>query len=279
LLVSDGASEAMNENPYDRAFYDALRDGSARSARTVWPIVRELLAPRAPTSIIDIGCGDGMWLAEAMRALDTQDITGVDGDHVRSAGLLRIPEQRFVPCDLASGAGTLGMKVRERFDLAISLEVAEHLPRHAADEFVAAIVQFAPIVLFSAAIPGQGGENHVNEEWPEAWVQRFAANGFQAIDEIRFRIWKDDQVEFWYKQNLLLFASAEGLEGRPGLASLARETARRGVPGLVHPTLLQNYGGELESLKKAQAARSSRPRLWSRVVDRVLGAARRDEAT
>ena len=50
------------------------------------------------------------------------------------------------------------------FDLAISLEVAEHPPEEFAEPLVERLVTAAPFVLFSAAIPEQGGIHHVNEQ-------------------------------------------------------------------------------------------------------------------
>lgn len=230
------ANGAIN-GPYDRAFYERIREGSARSARATWPLVSELLAPRIPLSVVDIGCGDGSWLAEAMREFNTNDIVGVDGGYVSRSGALRIPQSAFLACDLATQVREIPGRLGRRFDLATSLEVAEHLPAGAADHLVDALVQLAPVVLFSAAIPGQGGDSHVNEQWPDAWVRRFAGRGFRPVDELRFRIWNLSEVEFWYKQNLLLFASEEGLEQRSLLSTFAAETGRRGVPALVHPDL------------------------------------------
>jgi hypothetical protein len=93
----------------------------------------------------------------------------------------------------------------ERFDLAISLEVAEHLPRRSASGFVRSLCQLAPIVLFSAAVPGQGGEHHVNEQWPEYWRQAFANHHFVMFDPFRPLLWHDERVAFYYRQNLFLF--------------------------------------------------------------------------
>lgn len=265
--MSDSTSEAGGVDTYDRAFYDRIRQGSSRSARIVWPLLKELLAPHPPRSIVDIGCGDGSWLAEATREFDTSDVVGVDGAYVRRSGTLRIAETAFLPFNLATQAKDLAHTLNRRFDLATSLEVAEHLPREAADAFVDALVQLAPVVMFSAAIPGQGGDSHVNEEWPDAWVSRFAVRGFKPIDELRYRIWNSNDVEFWYKQNVLLFASEEGFERHPGLARAAEETQRRGVPGLVHPDLLGVRDEAMRALTELHAKPIFRA---AGMADRVL---------
>ena len=125
---------------------------------------------------------------------------------------LLIPTDRFLRCRVGET-----LPVEERFDLAISLEVAEHLPQTHAAAFVGELTRLAPAVLFSAAIPGQGGLNHVNEQWPDYWAALFEAQGFQPIDTLRWRIWGDDQITWWYKQNLLLFAADDALAANPRL--------------------------------------------------------------
>ena len=61
---------------------------------------------------------------------------------------LRIAPQDFQVQDLRRS-----FRLERRFDLALCLEVAEHLPAKAADAFVASLVELAPVVVFSAAMP------------------------------------------------------------------------------------------------------------------------------
>lgn len=91
------------------------------------------------------------------------------------------------------------------FDLVVCLEVAEHLLKNNASSFIDYISSFAPIIFFSAAVPGQGGANHINEQWPEYWSKLFFDRGFQCLDIIRPLIWNNSQVEPWYSQNSFLY--------------------------------------------------------------------------
>jgi cyclopropane fatty-acyl-phospholipid synthase-like methyltransferase len=231
--------------PYIPGFYAGIADGSRRSALRVLPLVFEL-APHG--SIIDVGCGVGSWL-NAARQLGVHDVTGVDGDYVQR-DQLEIPAERFIPTDLSglthrrlaerlpSGAG--------RFDLALSLEVAEHLPPHAAAGFIDLLCALAPVVLFSAAVPFQGGTNHLNERFPSFWATHFARHGHLAVDAVRQRVWDDANVEWWYRQNTLLFAAPAALEAHPVLASWRRRT-RDSALDLVHPAHYQrvvDWGSE-----------------------------------
>jgi len=205
----------MPDHPaYDRAFYLDQAAGSARSASVIVPLLREFLAVR---SVCDVGCGVGTW---ARCWLDHGvDVLGIDGDHVTPDQLL-IPADEFLAADLCQP-----LQRGRRFDLAMSLEVAEHLPPTRAESFVADLAALAPVVLFSAAIPGQGGTEHVNERWQSYWAQLFAHNGFATLDVLRPRIWHDARIEYWYRQNILLF-------GQPG----AIECTASAMPlDVVHP--------------------------------------------
>lgn len=120
--------------------------------------------------------------------------------------LLKIPADRFRRADLSCP-----LNLERRFDLAICLEVAEHLPPERADGFVAELAGAADFVLFSAAIPFQGGYGHVNEQWPSYWAERFAARGFAVRDWVRPRLWTDVSIPNWYRENLLLFVAERRL--------------------------------------------------------------------
>jgi SAM-dependent methyltransferase len=210
---------------YSESFYSTSWHRASRSARRVVPLVVEFVAPR---SALDVGCGTGAWL-EVLREAGVTDVLGIDGPHV-TPELLRIPTALFQTHDLATP-----LSLSRRFELAISLEVAEHLPSGAAERFVRDLTALAPVVLFSAAVPGQGGTRHINERWPEYWESLFRGQGYVVVDCLRSRIWNDQEVEFFYAQNLLLFVAADRLDHYPLLK--AEEERRRGEPlSRIHPT-------------------------------------------
>ena len=214
------------EKLYDRDFFDRHRAGAQRSARQIVPRLVELIQPR---SVVDIGCGTGTWLA-VFREHGVEEIFGVDGGDVNPADLDIAPEQ-FLAWDLSEP-----LELHRTFDLVVSLEVAEHLPAAVADEFVVTLTRLGKVVLFSAAIPGQRGEGHVNEQWPEYWDERFRARGYHVVDAIRPHVWHDPSVEVWYAQNSLLFVEHEHLQSHEGLRRES-ERHRPHVVGAVHPTL------------------------------------------
>lgn len=207
---------------YDTAFYDTIAPGCRDSARVVVPLLMELFAP---LSVVDIGCGEGHWLAEFAAA--GCRIIGVDGRHIDPARLAFDPAH-FRPADL-----TRPPERPDHHDLAISLEVGEHLPAWAAERYVKSLVQSAPVVVFSAAIPGQGGAGHVNEQWPAYWEALFRAHGYLGTGALRWAVWNDDRVENWYRQNLLVYAGAETIDR----LSAGAQELWRGNHGLVLPVV------------------------------------------
>lgn len=207
-------------SPYTPAFYEMHRDACASSAAAMVPLLHSLVRPR---SVVDVGCGDGTWLA-AFRARGVEDIVGLDGDYVRRHDL-RIPLEAFVPSDLAQG-----FHLPRKFDLALSLEVAEHVDAAAAGTFIADLTRLADVVFFSAAIPGQGGNHHVNEQWPGYWTAHFAEHSFQAVDCIRQAFWDDPRVAYYYAQNGFLYVR----QGHPLMETAAARS--RDMPlRVVHP--------------------------------------------
>lgn len=237
---------------YDQQFFADMRGGSARSANTVVPLLREFLDF---SSVVDVGCGTGSWLA-AFAASGIHDFRGLDGAWAEKAGL-EIPRDRFIAADLAFPPA-LGRV----FDLAISLEVAEHLPPSAADRFITTLTTLAPIVIFSAAIPGQGGTSHVNEQWPDYWSERFAARGYACFDVLRLHLWNNPDVQWWYAQNMLVFVDRSRLADYPRLTASARGATGDAPPlRLVHPGCL--------------AAAVARPLELGRIVRAAPGAVKR----
>lgn len=203
-------SQETSSEVYTKDFFQNRKGKTAKSSDIVAPIITDFFKQ---SSMIDVGCGTGEWLKSFMD-IGIKDVCGVDGHHV-PRNLLKIPEELFNARDLFKSVG-----IERKFDLAMSLEVAEHLPESRADSFVKELCDLAPIVVFSAATPGQGGAYHVNEQWPEYWAAKFAANGRVVVDCIRDLVWHDPRVAYHYVQNTLVFITPEKLESFPELKKL-----------------------------------------------------------
>lgn len=203
--------------PYDAAFYDTYSDDSGRSAAVFASLLTDELRPQ---SVLDVGCGIGTWLRAFLDA-EVETVVGVDGPYVDPSQLL-IPADRFVPWDLTRPLA-LPDRLPQTFDLAISMEVGEHLPEAASRTLVWTLTARAPIVLFSAAIPHQGGTDHINEQWPTYWARRFADEGYLTVDRLRPTLWGDDRVAYYYVQNGLLFVKEDRIDEYPALAPFVTE--------------------------------------------------------
>lgn len=199
----------MNTNVYSPKFFEYIRDTSSGSAVATVPKILEVYPAR---SVIDVGCGIGAWL-KPFADRGVKRIAGVDGDYVDRKQLM-IPAASFVGCrldvPLDFTALHQALASSERFDLAISLEVGEHLPVARAPSLVSDLCALADVVLFGAAIPFQGWQRaHVNEQWQSYWAAKFAANGYDAFDALRPLIWSAPDIAFFYKQNTIFYVKRD----------------------------------------------------------------------
>ncbi len=212
----------MRKKAYDNSFFEEdMR--SRKSAETIVPFVISLLSP---DSVIDIGCGRGEFLS-VFTERGITDVLGVDGEWAGKNNL-KIPTEKFFAADLEKP-----FSLNKKFDLVICLEVAEHLSPGRAASFVDCLTELGDVILFSAAVPGQGGRNHINEKWPSYWASLFSESGYLCIDCLRKKFWDNPDVQFWYSQNMLLYIREEKIDGLPGL----RGCPRGAPPALIHPEL------------------------------------------
>jgi cyclopropane fatty-acyl-phospholipid synthase-like methyltransferase len=214
----------MRSRSYNAEFFASHQEVARQSARVIVPLVLALVPFR---SVLDVGCGMGTWLS-VFRQHGADDVVGIDGDYVDS-GSLEIEPKQFLNLDL-----TQTFSLRRNFDLVVSLEVAEHLPENSAEDFIASLVAHGPVVLFSAAIPHQGGLSHVNEQWPGYWATRFLEHGYLPVDCIRRKVWEHRDVAWWYAQNILVYVSQKSLVSYPVLKSEHERCGGATLP-LVHP--------------------------------------------
>lgn len=212
---------------YDQTFFDSVNDAGSSSAEVVVPLLMRLVKP---SSVVDVGCGTGIWVQEFIRA-GLGETVGVDGAYV-PAGSRRLEPANFVEADL-----TQPLELGDRRDLATCLEVAEHLQPESALTLVESLVRGAPAVVFSAAVPGQGGTHHVNEQWPDYWISRFEAHGWTCWDVLRRQLRYDSRVAWIYRQNLMLMLSPE----HPLKAEMRPEDRLQASPVDVHFEYVSRY--------------------------------------
>lgn len=188
----------MPANSYQSSYFQKRKGISSISAEITLQKLSKFLNF---SSVVDFGCGTGTWLA-ACQNMGVNKILGFD--HYANESELLIERKYFHKKSLAEK-----ICLDEKFDLAMSLEAAEHVEQIFADKIIENLTNASDVILFSAAIPGQGGTNHVNEQTPRYWAKKFANHGFAQFDVIRPLIWDEDDVAWWYKQNTFLYIHSD----------------------------------------------------------------------
>jgi SAM-dependent methyltransferase len=185
---------------YSAEYYARTVEGPAvESAGTIADAILDDVAPR---SAADVGCGTGA-LLEALRARGC-DVFGFEYSKV-ALDYCRRRNLAVARFDLEKDRLPTG----RRFDVVVSMEVAEHLPASSAERYVDVLTSLAPTVVFTAAPPGQGGNDHVNEQPPAYWIAKFAQRRF-VLDETTTQRWRrrweeSGKVRDWYHRNLMVF--------------------------------------------------------------------------
>lgn len=181
---------------YNEDFYDYIKQINTDEE----VIIQFIMQWISPKSIVDFGCGEGVWLNEALNYDNKIDVLGLDGKYINKKRL-KIPEKNFEALDLRKP-----IVLDRKFDLAISTEVAEHLEEPFADIFVENVTNASEQILFSAAVPGQGGVHHVNEQWQSYWIEKFEKRGYYCDFSLRNYFWNRTEISSWRRQNLLFFS-------------------------------------------------------------------------
>ena len=187
---------------YDEDFYRYINAGALRSAEIMIPLVQASV-PRKIVSILDVGCGAGAWLSVWKKQACA--VLGLDGSYLDS-GCLLVEQEEFLACDLAQE-----FSLQREFDMVQCLEVAEHLPVARSRGLVRDLCRHGDLVFFSAAPPGQGGENHVNEQTYAWWRDLFAEQHYTMYDPWRRQLTDNNAVMPWYRYNSFLFVNADKL--------------------------------------------------------------------
>lgn len=214
---------------YDDNFYDAQMSGSYRSAKVYAELLSTLFIPN---SVVDVGCGRGTWL-KAFKDRGAKSLVGFDGDWNTQDNMVA-DDIVFIPCDLNQ---PIKAPNDDTFDLAMSLEVAEHLPPSSAEKFIASLTGLSDTILFGAAFTGQGGRNHINEQPSTYWAAHFSSHDYVPFDIFRPVLWGNTSVEFWYQQNTFLFVRKDSQSFANLLSKGASPLLNIAFMDCVHPAL------------------------------------------
>ncbi|NLB65648.1 MAG: class I SAM-dependent methyltransferase [Lentisphaerae bacterium] len=224
---------------YTNELHAKYSNRTLASAEAILPLV---LSPMVPESVVDVGCGHGWWLSVCLK-LGVKTVLGLDGSYIEPSQM-RIPPDSFQAMDLNSPG-----IISQKFDLAISVEVAEHLHPSSTGGYLDLLASLSDQILFSAAIPGQAGDAHVNARWPAFWINELEKRGFVALDFIRPIIWHNEEVALCYRQNILFFVSKHKYDSDPQLRMLPRTNCLH----LIDEGILESLLGFRASLHRCMA--------------------------
>ena len=220
----------MKPKSYSKQDYSWWIDPAVNSAKLIAPFILQHFHVK---SVLDFGCAQGGWLS-IFQELGVEKIQGLDGDSVDTEDLL-IPSDSFSCEDLAS----YRHDPKEKFDLCICLEVAEHLDSKYDDLLISNLTSSSELILFSAAVPDQGGQHHVNERPPLYWQEKFNIKGFDQFDFLRSKFWENEEIAWWYRQNIMIYSKISLHEK---LSILYKDF---GGTHLIHPTAFSDKCREL----------------------------------
>jgi len=183
---------------YDSRFFTNTIKLEEPSARAIADILIRHFQPR---SIVDIGCGCGIYLAAL--AKKGVEILGYDGSPAAVA--MSLAGDKIKLYDLCEP-----LSLDKKFDLCLCIEVAEHLPAKCADALLQTLTCAADKIIFTAATPGQGPRSigHINEQPHEYWVEKFKKLGFDLNLKLTQKIkaeMEEREAVWWVVKNLMIF--------------------------------------------------------------------------
>ena len=166
------------------------------------PLFKKMFSPK---SVCDVGCGIGNFLYVFKQSGATR-VLGLDGEWANKEILYKyLDEKEFRAVDFETKIAAPPTS----FDLCICLEVAEHISEENANNFIDLLVQTSDTIIFSAAIPYQGGINHINEQKEEYWEAKFEKRGFKKFDIIRHQIFRNKKLSPHYRRNIIVYSKKD----------------------------------------------------------------------
>ena len=172
--------------------YDQIESEEKPFANRLATWIKENINPK---KVVDIGCGPGTYVYSlrdnGINAYGYDIDDRVDGkDYLKKLSLFEI---------------------NDKSDVVICLEVAEHIETSLSDSIVDSIIRNVNddgIIIWTAAIPGQGGVGHINCQKKEYWEEKFISRGFHrdcAIESNLLEYIRSGPYMGWFLQNLMVF--------------------------------------------------------------------------
>lgn len=190
--------------PAPAGFHPVVR-ASREAAGGSWDLAGSALTYletiRPFESVAEVGCGTAEWLhvaaAKGAKRIRGYDFAGLD-----------LRARNLKACDFVETDFSTPLVAESRFDLAVAVGVAERIPRDRAETFVESLANLSDWIVFCAAVPYQGGNHILNENWLEYWATRFLARDYLCYDILRPKFWADTKLPSYFRQSAVLFVKA-----------------------------------------------------------------------
>lgn len=218
----------MTNGLYNNDFFkNFTTDEKIIGSKIIFPLLEKYIKIN---SVVDVGCGVGAWIKYFYDK--GAYVLAVDGDWVPAEYMVVPKKDCFQSMDLNTS-----FTLEKKYDLAMSIEVAEHLHIERARSFIQDLTKISDFVLFSAAIPLQGGTGHINEQNPEYWANLFDEFDYSPVDIIRPFIWNNNNIHhLWVKQNFILYVKKSKLDLFPIKYHADKDFLLR-----IHPDYLKRF--------------------------------------
>jgi SAM-dependent methyltransferase len=188
----------FKDQGYSETYYNGIESANSHVYQLLAETLTEVFKP---TSVADVGCGSG-GISAALRHSGVEQVYPFDFSQASVDMTIRRGFANARRLDL-----TQAQDIPATADLCLCLEVAEHIPRKFERHLVSLLSQVAPVLIFTAAPPGQGGHLHVNLRSQDHWKQLFREQGMEhdnSSQQRMFRIFGGRMIRD-YSTNLLVF--------------------------------------------------------------------------
>ena len=204
---------ALQNTKIDDKLYDSAFFNNHKKYQHVYNFIGDMIVGNLnPKSVIDWGCGCG-FLLERLYGHGIENILGIEGSSevvpFWKSELATGLESKLIIADVTKPIDV------GQYELAVCMEVAEHIPEEHAELFVKKICDSSTrFVWFSAAQPGQGGTGHINCRSLCYWEDLFEKVGgfsvlWQKTYEMKMVMLQNHAIVLaypWFRDNVLILA-------------------------------------------------------------------------
>lgn len=198
-------AQTCGEILYNEKFHQQIDESEAVQAELLALWIKDRLRHLwTEVHVDDIGASRGLYV----RKLLAMGISAKGYDKFTEYEPLVTRCDITQPMTLESGIGW-----GKKFFVTLCLEVFEHVEDVHWERMILNLIQRANVVIFSAALLGQGGTGHINCRSRYEWIRRFAMMGWMldldSTEHLVAFLSKNPGVMGWLKANVMIFVRVQ----------------------------------------------------------------------